>query len=266
MIPVPRIYRRFIPQLLHMIVLPIFFFTFILIYKPFHSLEFLGQEWYGVHLTIISCITLLLIVAMRLLYYFLPLKLTYSLYAAWCLAEIILVSFFSALYLWLVLDTPMAYFDVLAVSFQYISLILVIPYVILALFMTINEYNSKATSSSGNTPQRMRFYDEKHNLKIVLDAETVLYVEADVNYVNIYYSENEKIRYYSLRNSMKAIEELCHDHGLVRCQRSFYVNPRHITVLRKEKDGIVYAELDAKDVRHIPVTKKYYDKLAEMLY
>ena len=114
--------------------------------------------------------------------------------------------------------------------------------------------------------QRMRFYDEKHNLKIVLDAQSILYVEADVNYVDIYYSENDKIRSYSLRNSMKAIDELCHDHGLVRCQRSFYVNPRHIKVLRKEKDGIVYAELDAKDVRHIPVTKKYYDKLTEMLY
>ena len=266
MIQVPRVYRRFIPQLLHMIVLPIFFFIFMLIYHPFDSVAFLGEDWFGVHLTIVSCITLLLIVAMRLLYYFLPLNLTYTLYTAWCLAEITIVSFFAALYLWLVLDTPLAYFDVLAVSFQYISLILVIPYVILAQAMTTHEYGVRATSSSVNAPQRMRFYDEKHNLKIVLDAENVLYVEADVNYVNIYYRENDKIRSYSLRNSMKAIDELCHDHGLVRCQRSFYVNPRHITVLRKEKDGIVYAELDAKDVRHIPVTKKYYDKLAEMLY
>lgn len=249
-----------------MIVLPVFLFSFMLIYQPFDSVDFLGKTWYGVHLTIVSCITLLLIVAMRLLYYFLPLSLTYSLYATWCIAEIILVSFFAALYLWLVLDHQMSYFDVLAVSFQYISLILVFPYVILALSMTIHEYSIKTSSSSGNTPQRMRFYDEKHNLKIVLDAESVLYVEADVNYVNIHYTENDKIRSYSLRNSMKAIDELCHDNGLVRCQRSFYVNPRHITVLRKEKEGIVYAELDAKDARHIPVTKKYYDKLAEMLY
>ena len=266
MIQVPRVYRRFIPQLLHMIVLPIFLFAFMLVYKPFHSFEFLGEAWFGVHLTIVSCITLLLIVAMRLLYYFLPLNLTYSLYTSWCLAEIILISFFAALYLWLVLDHPMTYFDVLAVCFQYTSLILVFPYVLLALSMTIREYSGRSSSANGTVPQRMRFYDEKHNLKIVLDPESVLYVEADVNYVNIYYSENDKIRSYSLRNSMKAIDELCHDHGLVRCQRSFYVNPRHITVLRKEKDGIVYAELDAKDVRHIPVTKKYYDKLAEMLY
>ena len=263
---IPRVYRRFIPQLLHMIVLPIFFFTFMMIYKPFDSVNFLGHEWFGVHLTIISCIILLSVILIRLLYYFLPLSLSYSLYILWCMTEVIFTSFFAALYLWLVLDKPMQYFEVLAVSLQYISLSLVIPYIILALSLRIYEYSNSTSAESQAESQRMRFYDEKHNLKIVLDAQSILYVEADVNYVNIYYSENDKIRSYSLRNSMKAIDELCHDHGLVRCQRSFYVNPRHIKVLRKEKDGIVYAELDAKDVRHIPVTKKYYDKLTEMLY
>lgn len=263
---IPRIYRRFIPQLLHMIVLPVFFFTFMMIYQPFDSVAFLGHEWYGVHLTIISCITLLSVILMRLLYYFLPLSLSYSLYISWCLTEIIFISFFAALYLWLVLDRPMQYFEVLAVSLQYILLSLVIPYLILALSLRIYEYTDSASSESVAVSQRMRFYDEKHNLKIVLDAQRVFYVEADINYVNIFYSENDKIRSYSLRNSMKAIEELCSDHGLVRCQRSFYVNPQHIKVLRKEKDGIIYAELDAKDVRHIPVTKKYYEKLTEMLY
>ena len=263
---IPRVYRRFIPQLLHMIVLPVFFFTFMLVYQPFDSVDFLGHEWFGVHLTIISCITLLSVILMRLLYYFLPLSLSYALYTSWCITEIIFTSFFAALYLWLVLDKPMQYFEVLAISFQYISLSLVVPYLILALSLRIYEYNDKSSGDAESSSQRMRFYDEKHNLKIVLDSQSVLYVEADVNYVNIYYSENDKIRTYTLRNSMKAIEELCYDHGLVRCQRSFYINPRHIKVLRKEKDGIVYAELDAKDVRHIPVTKKYYDKLTEMLY
>ena len=263
---IPRIFRRFIPQLLHMIVMPVFFFTFMLIYQPFDSSTFLGHEWFGVHLTIISCIILVSVILMRLLYYFLPLSLSYPLYITWCIAEIIFTSFFAALYLWLVLDKPMQYFEVLAVSFQYLSLSLVIPYITLALSLRIYEYNDTASSDSKDGSNRIRFYDEKHNLKIVLDSQSVLYVEADVNYVNIYYTENDKIRNYTLRNSMKAIEELCHDNGLVRCQRSFYVNPRHIKVLRKEKDGIVYAELDAKDVRHIPVTKKYYDKLTEMLY
>ena len=167
---IPRIYRRFIPQLLHMIVLPVFFFTFMLIYEPFDSVDFLGREWFGVHLTIISCITLLSVILMRLLYYFLPLSLTYALYTSWCITEIVFTSFFAALYLWLVLDQPMQYFEVLAVSFQYISFALVIPYIILALSLRIYEYNEKSTGQADSASQRMRFYDEKHNLKIVLDS------------------------------------------------------------------------------------------------
>jgi DNA-binding LytR/AlgR family response regulator len=65
---------------------------------------------------------------------------------------------------------------------------------------------------------------------------------------------------------MKAIDEVCQEHGLIRCQRSFYVNPQHIRVLRKEKDGVVFAELDVDGAKQIPVTKRYYDRLAEMLY
>ena len=200
------------------------------------------------------------------LYYFLPLKLSYTLYAFWCLAEIIFASFFVALYIWLVFKRPMPYFDALTLALQYVSLTLVIPYIVLALSMRIHEYSDKSSESLDAASHRIRFYDEKHNLKIVLDSQSVLYIEADVNYVNIYYVENGKVRSYMLRNSMKAIDEVCQDNGLLRCQRSFYVNPKHVKVLRKEKDGVVYAELDANDVRHIPVTKRYYDRLAEMLY
>ena len=263
---IPRTYRKFIPQLLHMVFLPIFFFTFMLVYNPFNSAEFLGREWYGVHLTIISCITLLSVILTRLLYYFLPMTLSYALYSVWCLAEIVFISFFAALYLWLVLNKPMPYFDLLAVSFQYMSLSLVIPYVILALALRIQEFRDKSMDSIDAASQRMRFYDEKHNLKIVLNAPSVLYVEAEVNYVNIYYTENGKIRSYVLRNSMKAIDELCQEHGLLRCQRSFYVNPQRVRVLRKEKEGVVFAELDVDGARQIPVTKRYYDRIAEMLY
>lgn len=261
---IPRIFRRFIPQLLHMIVLPAFFFAFMLAYRPFNSVEYLGEGWFGVHVTIISCIILVSTVLMRLLYYFLPLKLNYTLYVFWCIAEIIFTAFFSALYIYLVLDKKMAYFEALATSLQYISLVNVIPYSVLALSMRIVDYSQKETEPEHNV-QRMRFYDEKHNLKIVLQPASILYIGADENYVNIYYSENGKVRTYVLRNSMKAIDEICQDHGLLRCHRSYYVNPSHVKVLRKDREGVVYAELDAPEIMHIPVTKTYYARLADLL-
>ncbi len=265
MTQVSRIFRRFIPQLLHMIVLPTFFFAFMLIYRPFNAEGFFGGEWFGVHLTIVSCIVLLSVIITRLLYYFLPLKLNYSLYITWCFSEVIFASFFVALYIWLVRQKPMPYFEYFFISFQYLTTILVFPYVILAISQRLYEFLSIPKDELPQSQKRMRFYDDRHNLKIVLASESILYISAEENYVNIYYADNGKLRNYVLRSSMKSLEELCQDNGLVRCHRSFYVNPTHVTVLRKDKDGIVYAELDNKDVMHIPVTKRYYDRLAEML-
>lgn len=262
---VARIFRRFIPQLLHIIVLPVFFFAFMLMYRPFSSVDFLGQEWYGVHLTIASCIIFLSIVVMRLLYYYLPLKINYTLYAFWCLAEIIFTSFFVALYFWLVLHRPVPYFETLALALQYLCLSLVFPYTILALSIRIYQYHNKSADEEASDNQRMRFYDERHNLKIVLTSSSIFYITAEENYVNIFYVENDKVRKYVLRSSMKALDELCQDHGLVRCHRSYYVNPSHVRVLRKDKEGIIFAELDAREEMHIPVSKKYYDRLVEML-
>ena len=176
---VSRIFRRFIPQLLHMIVLPVFFFLFMIIYRPFNSFSYLGNDWFGVHLTILSCILLVSVLLARVLYYFLPLKLNYTLYLFWCLLEIIFTSFFVALYVWLALHRNDNYFDVFAVSFQYLSFALVFPYVILALSLRIYDYHNKVEDSNNAANQRIRFYDEKHNLKIVLTPEAILYIAAE---------------------------------------------------------------------------------------
>ena len=264
MTTLPRIFRRFMPQLLHMIVLPIFFFLFMLTYHPFNAHEFIGNEWYGVHVTIISCILLLCIILTRLLYYFLPLRINYTLYALWSFAEVTFASYFAALYLWLVLQKSIGYFNILSVSFKYLIMTLVIPYIILTLSFVIYELTRKSSEKENET-QRVRFYDDKHNLKIVLLSSSILYISAEINYVNIFYLDNDKVRNYILRSSMKSLEELCQDNGLLRCHRSYYVNPKHIKVLRKDKDGVVCAELDAKDVMNIPVTKRYYDRLSDML-
>lgn len=43
-LPFSGLFRRFIPQLLHIIVLPLFFFCFMLIYKPLDIVEYFGNE------------------------------------------------------------------------------------------------------------------------------------------------------------------------------------------------------------------------------
>ena len=262
---IPGIFRRFIPQLLHIIVLPAFFFVFMLIHRSDRIEELLGYQWFGTHLTIISCIIMLSILSVRLAYFFIRMKINYTLYIFWCLAEIIFTSFFVALYLWLVLHRPMPYFEVLAESFQQLLFTLTFAYAILALSIRVYDYHQKSLNPEEASVQRMRFYDNTHHLKIVLIPQMILYIGAEQNYVSIYYTDNGKVREYVLRSSMKAIDELCQDNGLIRCHRSFYINPSHVRVLRKDKEGVMYAELDADDVRDIPVSKTYYNRLSDML-
>ena len=56
-----------------------------------------------------------------------------------------------------------------------------------------------------------------------------------------------------------------HKHGLLRCQRSYYINPNHIKVLRRDKEGVITAELDVPNQKSIPVSPKYYDAVAKGL-
>ena len=263
---VSKNFRGFIPQFLHALVLPIFFFAFMLIYRPFGISEYLGDEWFAVHITMLSCIILLCETAARVLYYFLALKINYTIYAFWCLAETVFTSFFVALYIWLVLHYDMPYLEVFGTSFKCLGFVLVIPYTILALALSLYEFHYLSLSPDDNTIQRIRFYDNKHNLKIVLTADSILYISAEQNYVTIVYNDNGIEREYTLRTSMKAIDEICQENGLVRCHRSYYINPSFVKVLRKDKEGVIFAEMDSRGMVRIPVSKTYYDRLAELLY
>jgi DNA-binding LytR/AlgR family response regulator len=111
----------------------------------------------------------------------------------------------------------------------------------------------------------MRFMDNTQKLKLVIASSAVLYVEADENYVHIRYMEGDRLKDYPLRASMKSLEELMQKHGLLRCQRSYYINPQHIKVLRRDKEGLITAELDVANQKSIPVSPKYYESVARWL-
>ena len=51
----------------------------------------------------------------------------------------------------------------------------------------------------------------------------------------------------------------------MRCHRSYFINPRQVRVLSRNKEGFIYAELIPEDAGRIPVSKQYYDRLSDML-
>jgi len=145
------------------------------------------------------------------------------------------------------------------------------PYIVFWLTIVIQERNeqldearqtiAKLNESVAHVEEVVQFYDEKGNAKLMVDLDTVYSVESAGNYVNIVYDDNGKLQRYSLRNSMKGVEATCEDHGLVRCHRSYFVNPRKIKLIRKESSG-TFAEMQRTGLSDIPISSTYANEVA----
>lgn len=109
----------------------------------------------------------------------------------------------------------------------------------------------------------LRFSDDKGTLKLVLRSENVISIEGAGNYVTILYINGSRLMRYSLRNTLKGIEQICAGGPLVRCHRSFFLNLDKVKLLRKASDGI-YAEIDHEGASDVPVSKSYAKEVMQL--
>ena len=261
-----------VPSLLaHVLAIPAFLLFFVLLYSPEWIVNMLDMQS-GKHtfnLLMCMCIVLGVLCASRI-----PItsvrkhlsNFTWLRYILWCMAEVAVMSAFVALYLTLVSrhwdpTGGRSYFATLGWSAALVGSIVVYPYMLLDALFTLLESPEETAAED----ELVRLYDATQQLKLVVAAPAIVYVEADTNYVSVKYTEGDRVKNYQLRNTMKTLEPLLLKHGIIRCQRSFFVNPRHVTVLRKDKEGLIVAELDIPEARSIPVSPNYYDNLSRML-
>ncbi len=262
----PSIFTALRSNLIFMITLPIFWLCFVLLYQPIRVVELLemGRNLLNFNATIIMCILLGVMIISRglLMAIHHTLILNGWKLIIWEVAELLTMSLFTALYMTLMYHGKFTYFQMVGQCLLFLLSILLFPYVILDLtfaYVAILEQDTLYDDSL------MRFVDSTQKLKLMIASSAVLYVEADENYVHIRYMEGEKQKDYPLRASMKSLEELMQKHGLIRCQRSYYINPQHVKVLRRDKDGMISAELDVPNQKSIPVSPRYYDSLSKWL-
>ena len=262
----PKIFGSLKYNIIYILGIPVFCLGFVLLYKP-HSVVALlemGRDMLSFNTTIVMCILLGVMILSRvlLLCLYRQLQMTWLKYAAWEVAEIVSMSLFSALYISLMYHGDFSYFWVLGWCAFYLFFITIYPYIIFDLAIALAGKNSE------NIPQDdslMRFMDSTQRLKLMIAPSAVLYIAANENYVNICYLDGERLKEYALRSSMKALEPMMQKYGMVRCQRSYYINPQHVKVLRRDKEGMINAELDTPNVKAVPVSPKYYDALAKWL-
>ena len=176
------------------------------------------------------------------------------------------IACFAALYTSLFHKGDMPYFESLFTSMKIVFLILCYPYILLAMLRIIANYKGDLDERN-ELPQGtlVKFYDEHHRLKLTIDPSAILFINAESNYVKIHYKESGRVKEFLLRNSMKSVETMVGHHGLVRCHRSYFVNPNHVSVLSRNRDGVIVAELTVSGLDPVPVGKQYYEALTSIL-
>ena len=257
-----------VSAIIHSLAIPLFFLFFIIFYKPHNIYGLLNMEHagYAFNATLLFCIVLLSTAVTRSCLYLIGKykKITSQSYFAWCFAEMIIIALFSSLYVTLMLDEPVSFFEVTGSIVILIITTAIYPYAFIWFKYEIHEKGNE-NNSTNDDKSLIRFYDEYKKLRLVIAREAVLYIKSEENYVHIYYLDQGKNRKFTLRSSMRALEETLNKHGLTRCHRSYFINPAYIKIVHRNSAGIIVAELNQPNCDIIPISRKYQDIITKLI-
>lgn len=260
----PELFRKYTTQLWYIVFPAAFFFLFMIAYQPFGVAEAfdMGRGLFIVNVAILTSIVFLTLLIFRTVFYFFSRQLAryWWQYTGWVLLELTVLTYFFALYLYL-MDPVMPYFEQVAHCLQYTFLVLLYPYFGITI---VGALIASDQAPAARERETVRFSDANNQVKIVLLKDAILCVEADENYIKIRYLDSGKVKEYTLRSTMRSIAPLMERFGLFRCHRSYYVNLSHIVALRKDPSDMITAELDVPDLV-IPVSRKVYRELSQRL-
>jgi hypothetical protein len=249
-----------------------FALVFINIYAPFGV-----ETWYNVtkwellaYSSLVILTGVLVVVISRILMYQISKKHTLLLwhYLVWVLAEVFSMAMFYALFEKLILKDSRFFGDLFETSAKNTALVLLLPYSVLWLYFSWREKKLQLIKLAENPPvidsskNMLPFYDEKGELRFSIKLDNFLYLESADNYVNIYYQNKDKTSRFTLRNTIKRLEESFKGTEIIRCHRSYMVNFEKVKILRKDKDELCL-ELDVPSAIAIPVSKTYVECVME---
>jgi len=190
-------------------------------------------------------------------------------YIIWVLAEISVIGFFFLLIQKFVLHNQREIIDLLEGTIRNTALILLLPYVLSWLYFAWKDKSrqleglSNESGTDAGMKNMIAFRDEKGVLRISVKLENVVYIEANENYVNIYYLDNEKLTAYMLRNTLKNMEELLGVQDFARCHRKYLVNFNKVKIIRRVKRGL-NIELDIPGGKALPVSATYVNNVMKI--
>lgn len=251
-----------------------FALVFINIYAPFESRHWLETPITDWQYLFYSCLVILtgvlVVVVSRVIMYYATQQHSLQVwhYLIWVLAEVLFMALFYALFEKLVLKDEDYFMDLLKIAAKHTALVLTLPYAVLWLYFSWDDKQQqiKQLMENGVMPDNSRnmipFYDERGGLKFSIKMGCLLYIESADNYVNIFYLDNNKILRYTLRSTIKRMEEFFAGTETIRCHRSYMVNFERVKMLRKKQHELTL-ELDAPTEVEIPVSKTYVQNVMD---
>lgn len=269
MTAISRNFYRMSANILYITVVPLFYCLFTLAYNPFEITEYLavGKGYFTVNLIFTTLILLGVMVISRMLLYILRhvLEMNWALYILWCVGEVVATGLLWSILPGIEWQSAIPYFTVMTTGILYLAGIVVFPYAIITMGIQLHVFGGSKLPVPEDDKSLVRFLDDQKRLKFIISSTAILFIEAEDNYVHIVHLDNGRAKDFTLRSSMRALEETLTKHGLVRCHRSYFVNPDHVELVRKDMNGYAQAKLDRDGLEPIPVSKKYYDSLSALL-
>lgn len=266
---IPRIYFKMPVITTYFVVIPVFWLLFVLIYEPLGMEEFLGvgKDLYSLNLIITTCILLVVMTLSRMLMFILRrvMDLSWPEYILWMMLEVVIAGLMFSIPLGIGWSGVKPYFSVMIRCVASLAAVIIYPELLITLVAQLVVMASRRTIPEPDDKTLIRFLDSEKRLKLIVSSEQVLYVQAEENYVHIFHIDNGKVKDFSLRSSMRALEEMLPKYGLVRCHRSYFVNPSHVVLVKKDSNGFALAQLDRDSVSPVPVSKRYYDATVQLL-
>ena len=252
----------------------IFALVFINIYAPFNAASWteMGRLEFFFYSSAMILIGMMGIVISKLIFFLLldRIRNTYLIFGLWHVAEVVLMATIYLVVDLVLLKSEMDLVDRFT-SLLFITLmVLVIPYSISWLYMSMKDKRIKLENLTENTSQEFRerkmiiFRDETDKLRFSIKSADILFVESTDNYVTVHTIENGKVKKVMVRNTMKRLEKELEGTLIQRCHRSYMVNFENIKLVKLIHTNL-YIYLDAPEEIRIPVSRTYAEHVHEFL-
>lgn len=255
--------------------------VFINIFRPFNSETWIHNDnstSYVMYSSLMVLVGMVVVSISRVVMGFVSkrVQLTFPGYIIWLISDAFVLSIFYVfigykvgfIYNYLEENAGMtmweAIFDIFKNATANTVWMLLIPYTVSLLFLD-NQYlrgKLKEVGSKTGESNIIHFKDEKGEIRLSINIENVLYIEAADNYVIIRYINNDKIVDFFLRTNLKKLSDDLRDTPIQRCHRSYMINMLHVTSLKKDVAEFLI-QFDTTSIKDITVSKTYQDTVME---